>query len=302
MRFGFHIRTSGGLAKAAEFALDSTCDCLQIFSSNPTAWHPSRFDEREGAAFAAIAGARGLYPVFLHTPYLINLATSRPDFYEKSIALLRDALFKAGRYAALGVPGTAWVVTHVGSHQGVGAEEGCRRVSAALETVLADAPAGAGLLIENNPGSGTELAHTFQEYALILAPLEAYRGIVGAALDTAHLWGAGYDISTAAGVAATLAEFRDLVGLDRLHLIHANDSVYGLGSRNDEHMHPGQGKIGIECFRALVNTRELAAVSAVQELPGESVNENRQWLAVLRDLISKNPLPVSVPARDAPPA
>lgn len=302
MRFGFHIRTSGGLAKAAEYAVESTCDCLQIFSSNPTAWHPSRFDEREGAAFAAIAAARGLYPVFLHTPYLINLATSRPDFYEKSVALLRDALFKAGRYAALGVPGTAWVVTHVGSHQGVGVEEGCRRVAGALEAVLADAPAGAGLLIENNPGSGTELAHTFQEYAMILAPLEAYHGILGAALDTAHLWGAGYDISTAAGVEATLTEFHHVVGMDRLHLIHANDSVYGLGSRTDEHMHPGQGKIGIECFRALVNTPTLAAVSAVQELPGETVEENRQWLAALRDLISTNRAPTSTPARRFPPA
>lgn len=297
MRFGFHIRTSGGLARAAEYALDSSCDCLQIFSSNPTAWRPSRFDEREGASFAGIAAARGLFPVFLHTPYLINLATSRPDFYEKSVALLRDAMFKAGRYASLGVPGTAWVVTHIGSHQGVGVEEGCRRVAEALKAVLVDAPPGAGLLIENNPGSGTELAHTFQEYAIILKPLHEYRGIVGAALDTAHLWGAGYDISTAAGVADTLAEFHELVGLDRLHLIHANDSIYGLSSHNDEHMHPGEGKIGIECFRALVNTAELATVAAVQELPGETVEENRHWLAVLRDLIGTHPMSATAPAR-----
>ena len=139
-------------------------------------------------------------------------------------------------------PRPSYVVTHIGSHQGVGVEEGCRRVSEAIAAVLADAPEGASFLIENNPGSGTELAHTFEEYALIFAPLERYRSVLGVTLDTAHLWGAGYDISTAAGVNDTLAQFDRLVGLDRLKLIHANDTVYGLGSRNDEHLHPGQGK------------------------------------------------------------
>lgn len=285
MRFGFHIGISGGLVKAAEFALASTCDCLQIFSSNPTGWRPGRLDEKQAAGFAALARERGLYPVFLHTPYLINLASSKPDFYEKSLVLLRDAMYKAGRFAALGVPGNAYVVTHIGSHQGAGVKEGCRRVSEAIAAVLADAPFGAVLLIENNPGSGTELAHTFEEYAMILAPLERYRGILGVALDTAHLWGAGYDISTAAGVDSTLASFEQLVGLDRLKLLHANDSIYGLGSRNDEHVHPGTGQIGLECFRALMGDRRLTDIAVVQELPGMTVEENRHLLDVLRQMV-----------------
>ncbi len=286
MRFGLHIAISGGLKKAAGFAVASTCDCLQIFSSNPTGWQPGRLDEAQAQGFAAIAREHSLYPVFLHTPYLINLASSKADLYQKSLLLLHDALYKAGRFAALGVPGTAYVVSHIGSHQGAGVEEGCRRVGQALETVLADAPAGAVLLIENNPGSGTELAHTFEEYALILAPLQKYRHVLGAALDTAHLWGAGYDISTEKGVHTTLANFDRLVGLDRLHLIHANDSIYKLGSHNDEHRHPGEALIGMECFRALVRHPALEHVAVVQELPGLTVEENRQLLQVLRALQS----------------
>jgi deoxyribonuclease-4 len=284
MRFGIHVGISGGLVKAAGFALESSCDCLQVFSSNPTGWRPGRLDEKQAEGFGRLACERSLFPVFLHTPYLINLATSKPDFYEKSLILLRDALFKAGRYAALGVPGPSYVVTHVGSHQGVGVEEGCRRVSEAIAGLLADAPQGASFLIENNPGSGTELAHTFEEYALIFAPLERYRSILGVTLDTAHLWGAGYDISTEAGVNNTLTQFERLVGLDRLKLIHANDSIYGLGSRNDEHVHPGQGKIGLECFRALVHHPALGHVCFVQELPGITAEENRGLISVLREM------------------
>jgi deoxyribonuclease IV len=289
MRFGVHVGISAGLVKAAEFALDSTCDCLQIFSSNPTGWRPSPLDERGAAGFAQVAAARDLRPVFLHTPYLINLATSRPDFHAKSILLLENALSKAGRFAALGVPGPAYVVTHVGSHQGLGAEEGCRRIAEGIAPLLQSAAPGACLLIENSPGSGTELAHTFEEYAMIFAPLEHFRNTLGVTLDTAHLWGAGYDISTAAGVHETLDAFDRQVGLDRLKLIHANDSIYGLASRNDEHVHPGTGKIGIECFRALVSDPRLAHVCFVQELPGASAEENRQLLGVLRDMVPRQP-------------
>ena len=114
--------------------------------------------------------------------------------------------------------------------------------------------------------------------------MDRHRSVLGVTLDTAHLWGAGYDIATAEGVDATLESFDRLVGLDRLHLIHANDSIYGLGSRNDEHVHPGTGKIGIECFRALMRHPGLKDKAFVQELPGESAEENRRLLAVLRDM------------------
>jgi deoxyribonuclease IV len=284
MRFGVHVGISGGLKKAAEYAVLSTCDCLQIFSSNPTGWRPGHLDEAQAQGFAEVAKAHSLYPVFLHTPYLINLASSKADFYDKSLVLLQDALYRAGRFAALGVPGQAYVVSHVGSHQGVGVDEGCRRVSQALEGLLAKAPAGASFLIENNPGSGTELAHTFEEYALIFGPLQRYRAILGVALDTAHLLGAGYDIRTAEGVHDVLADFDKQVGLDRLWLIHANDTIYGLGSRNDEHRHPGEALIGLECFRTLVREPALDHVSMVQEFPGETSEENKRLLDVLRNL------------------
>lgn len=284
MRFGFHLGISGGLKRTAEYALASTCDCLQIFSSNPTAWRPGRLDEAQAQGFATVCREKGLYPIFLHTPYLINLASSRPDFYEKSLLLLQDAMYKAGRLVELGVPGPAYVVSHIGSHQGAGVKEGCHRVSQGLAQVLADAPDGTIFLIENNPGSGTELAHTFEEYVMILEPLERYHQNVGVALDTAHLWGAGYDISTKEAVDTVLADFHRQVGLERLHLFHLNDSIYGLGSRNDEHVHPGEGTIGLECFQALVTHPDLEHVSMVQELPGSSLEENRRLLQMLRDM------------------
>ncbi len=280
MRFGIHISVSKGLKAAAEAAIAATAETFQVFSGNPGAWRTSAYREPDLVAFRELAEAHDLGPVFLHAPYLVNLASPRDDHHEKSVALVINALEKA---AQLGRGSMA--LAHVGSHRGAGLPAGIRRLVAGLDAVFAQAPAGVRFLLEPETGAGDELGARFEELREMFAVMpDAWRDRVGVCLDTAHLWGAGYDIGTPAGLRHTLTAFDRLVGLDRLGCIHANDSSKPFGSHTDEHQHPGDGLIGREPFRALVRDPRVQAVPVILELPGETVAESRALLEGMRRL------------------
>ncbi len=280
MRFGIHISVSKGLQAAAGVAIATTAETFQVFSGNPGAWRTSAYKEPDLAAFRALAEAHDLGPVFLHAPYLVNLASPRDDYHEKSVALVVNALGKA---AQLGRGSMA--LAHVGSHRGSGPAAGIQRLVAGLEAAFAQAPAGVRFLLEPESGAGDELGARFEELQAIFAALpDKWRDRVGVCLDTAHLWGAGYDIGTPAGLHQTLSAFDRLVGLEWLWCVHANDSSKPCGSHTDEHQHPGQGLIGLESFRALVCDPRIQAVPVILELPGETVAESRALLEGMRRL------------------
>lgn len=279
MRLGVHVSIGGGLRKAVASAVAIGCNALQIFSSNPMGWRIAPLDPQAAAEFAALTRAHDLQPVVLHTPYLINLASDDPAILSKSRATVRAALDRAA------VLGARYVVTHIGSHKGRGMEVGIAAVVDSLAAILrpGDEPV---LLLENTPGSGNEIGGAFGELATILAALPAHRAHLGVCLDTAHLWGAGHDLSTPEGVTATIDEFQRVVGLDRLPVIHANDSSVRRGSRNDVHEPPGHGLIGGEGFRTLLNDPRLAALTFILEMPRvEVIAESRARLAELRGLV-----------------
>jgi len=280
MRFGIHISISKGLKKAAEAAIAVSAETFQVFSGNPGAWRVSQYKERDLVAFRELAAAHDLGPVFLHAPYLVNLASPRDDFHAKSVALVVNALEKA---AQLEVEAAA--LAHVGSHRGAGLAVGIQRLVAGLDAAFAQAPAGVRFLFEPETGAGDQIGARFEELrALFAAMPDAWRDRVGVCLDTAHLWGAGYDIGTPAGMRHTLTVFDRLVGLDRLWCVHANDSSKDFGSHADEHQHPGEGQIGLEPFRALVNDPRVQEVPVILELPGETVAESRALLEGMRRL------------------
>lgn len=261
MRLGRHMPIGASPLKTVDIAQRIGCDALQIFASNPTGWTPTGGGENGCLAFAEAARARNLAPVVLHAPYLINLAAPQEANREKSIALLRWTLQRA-------VPlGASCVVLHPGSHKGAGVEAGVQQVARALECILPATPPEVLLLLENSAGAGNTLGRDLEELAAILRWLPEYRERLGVCLDTAHLWGAGHDISTRASALDVLQHFDTLIGLERLKVLHLNDTEKALGSRRDVHMRIGEGVIGEEGLQTLLCDPRLAQVVVLLETP-----------------------------------
>ena len=278
MRLGAHLRISGGLDKALAAAERLGCETMQVFAGNPNAWRESVVPPDSAEAFRLGVTRLGLRPVVLHTAYLLNLAAPNDLVYARSVHALSSALDRAQ------LLGAGYVVTHIGSHCGLGYEWGVARIKAAVESALSQSPGQHGLLLEAGAGAGHTIGSRFEELADLLAALGAFSDRVGVALDTAHLWGAGYDVSTSDALERLLAEFHRVVGLDRLRLIHLNDTKAALGSRADRHWHIGQGQIGIAGFQAIVNHEAFRELPGILETPIEEPGADERNLRTLRSL------------------
>jgi deoxyribonuclease-4 len=272
-----HLGVLKGLVRAARRARQIGARALQIFSDNPTAWRRRPDPPLAAPEFIDYASREGLRTVAIHASYLINLAGTAEPFASQSRAGLIVEMQRAPSY------GATLVNTHIGSHKGVGADTGLRRIVDNVRAVLAESPPGVRLVLENSSGGGDLLGSRIEELASILSGLGDAADQLAFCLDTAHLWGAGYDISTAEGAAAVVDRFDELVGLDRLALVHLNDSRSLLGSRADRHEHVGAGQIGPLGLRALLRDPRLAATTFIMETPGgdegwDAVNMRRAWL------------------------
>src|SRR5437763_12583497 len=188
MRLGRHIPTHSNAAKAAEIASQLGSTSIQIFASNPTGWRPTAGNPASQVGFAQAARDYDLDPVVIHAPYLINLASPDEVIWQKSISLLRWTLQRGE------LLGAAHVVFHTGSHRGSGVDAGLARIAEAIALILPETPPGVMLFLENDVRSGTSLGHSFEQIGMILNVLPQYEDRLGVCLDTAHLWGAGYDI------------------------------------------------------------------------------------------------------------
>ena len=261
MRLGRHMPTHSNAAKAAEIASQLGCTAIQIFASNPTGWRPTAGNPVTYVAFAQAARDYDLDPVVIHAPYLINLASPDEMIWKKSIALLRWTLQRGE------LLGAAYVVFHTGSHRGSGVDAGLARIAEAIALILPETPPEVMLLLENDVGAGNSLGHSFEQIGMVLNVLPQYEDRLGVCLDTAHLWGAGYDISTAASVQQLLQHFDDVIGLKRLKVIHLNDTEMALASHRDVHARLGEGIIGEEGLRALLCDTRLDHVAVLLETP-----------------------------------
>ena len=235
---------------------------MQIFSDNPTAWRRREAPPPELPAFIDYRRREGLEPLTIHASYLINLAGSTQPFAAQSRSGLAHELRRAEVY------GARMVNTHIGSHRQEGADAGIRQVCANVKAVLADSPPTAQLVLENSAGSGDELGATVEELARILDGVQAPVERLGFCLDTAHLWGAGYDVAAPEGADAVIGRFDVLIGLERLSLIHLNDSRAPLGSRWDRHEHVGAGQIGPIGLGTLLRDHRLRSAVFILETPG----------------------------------
>jgi deoxyribonuclease IV len=261
MRLGRHMPTNSKPVKAAQIARQIGCDAIQIFASNPTAWRPPADDPATSMAFAQAARDLQLDPVVLHAPYLINLGTLDSVIWEKSVELLSWTLQRGAQL------GASYVVFHTGSHRGAGVEAGIARVAEGIARILPQTPSEVMLLLENDVGAGNSLGHNFEQLAAILSLLPQYEERSGICLDTAHLWGAGYDISHEQTTLEMLQAFEKTIGLERLKVIHLNDTKMALGSHRDVHARLGEGIVGAEGLSTLLSDQRLNHVTVLLETP-----------------------------------
>jgi len=277
MRLGAHVSVSGKIYMAVERAVKIGCECLQIFVGNPRQWRPVRYPEEDLEAFRRLREKAGLDPLVAHTPYLINLASSHPVFSRNSVEATIFSMQTMERLGGLGV------VTHIGSRKGASWEEAKRRVLQALARVL-EATSTALLLLENSAGAGDHIGTTFAELREILEGL-GWHPRVGICLDSAHLFAAGWDLSTPEGVEAMLEAFDETIGLDWLKLFHLNDSRAPLGSHRDRHENIGEGEIGLLGFQAIVRHPDLQGIAGIIETPGfNRLGPDRKNLSILKRL------------------
>jgi deoxyribonuclease-4 len=276
---GFHVSIAGGISLSVKRALDVGCTTMQIFTHSPRMWKLADIPAAEAGAFRSLRQNSGISPVFVHTSYLINVATKDKDLYEKSIASLKAELARAD------LLGAEYVVTHLGSVSGDGVHGSERRIADALNKVFDGMDTRAMLLIENTAGERGDVGSSYDEIAGII-DLSGLDNL-GVAVDTCHSWGAGYDLKHADGLDAAIGEMEKSFGLERLRLIHLNDSKYPLGSRRDRHQDIGRGEMGVEAFRLILNHPKLKGKPFVMETPKSSEEDDKRNMAVARSLIRK---------------
>jgi len=258
-------------------AKDLECDTLQFFTRNPRGWRYVSLDPKEVEAFRFKACEMDLYPLVVHMPYLPNLASDDGLLYQKSLESLKVEL---ERCRLLGVD---YLVTHVGKTKGKGRKKGMERVAQALMEVLE--LSGPLILLENTAGQGSELGFRVEELGDIVSMVgEGPR--LGICIDTAHAFQAGYPIHTPDGLEGFLDEVSQWVGLERLRLLHLNDSRTPLGSRVDRHWHIGEGYIGLEGLKGIIRHPVLRDLPAIMETPWSPQWDKRN-MARVRALAAK---------------
>ena len=239
-------------------------------------WTTGGLDDSERERFTGEIERAGIGPVVLHTPYLINPASPDPRLREKSLGGLVDALTRAVELHA------GPVITHCGNHMGEGSDAGIERAVEMVGRALELAPPGSTLALENGAGKGTEIGVSVDELTRLVSPHPADR--VGIALDTAHLWGLGFDLSKRPVLDGLLSNLADGPGLDRVWAIHGNDSSADLGSRRDRHALWTEGRMGRRGLRTIVGCEALSRLPFIFEIPGETPEFDRKRLTSMRRL------------------
>jgi deoxyribonuclease IV len=278
MRFGFHISIAGGFSKVVERARKRGCETIQFFSRNPRGWKHKSLDKEDVEKFRSTLKSSDLFPVFLHMPYLPNIASPESRYHALSIDSMVTELERAEQLKA------QYVIVHIGHRMESPEANALEAVSQGINKALERATNSVVILLENTAGQGSEIGSTFEQIAAIIGRVEDQRRI-GVCLDTAHSFEAGYDLSNQDGIERTLESFDRLIGLKRLYLLHLNDSKTVLGSRRDRHWHIGKGRIGLEGFRSLINHPSLKHLPGIMETPRKDTVEDLRNMKVVRSLV-----------------
>ncbi len=253
--------TNGGLASALTSGAEIGCTAIQLFTANPKQWQHAPLSDDDVESFLSAREATGIAFACAHDSYLINLAAPDQKIHSSSLRAFRREIERAHR---LGIP---WVVTHMGAHVESGEEAGLERLTRSVRQLLDETDGmSAGIALETTAGQGTGLGYTFEQLGRVLNGVGEHPRL-GVCLDTCHVFAAGYDLTTEEGYLDLWQQFEMLVGLRRLRILHCNDAKKPLGSRVDRHEHIGQGRIGLEPFRWMVNDPKLSGLPFIVETP-----------------------------------
>ncbi|MCK4524881.1 MAG: deoxyribonuclease IV [Candidatus Andersenbacteria bacterium] len=290
MQFGAHISIAGGIEKAPERAHKIGCECFQMFSRSPHGGKAKEITESTISNFKKYCQKYNLKNYYIHTPYYINLASANNRIYYGSVSAIKKELENAD------LLGARAVVTHLGSAKDLGKKEAEKKLAEGLKKIFQLSPASekieaenkeikfnAKLLLEITAGAGEIMGDNFEEIAYFIkeAEKEIPKNSLGVCFDTAHAFASGYDLRNKKAVKKTFDDFDKIIGLERLKLIHCNDSKVDLESHIDRHENIGYGKIGMEGFKAIIGEPRLNNLDFILETP---LNKDRNDLKVLKEL------------------
>jgi deoxyribonuclease IV len=280
-RIGIHTSTSGGVGTAAERAYRLGCNTLQVFSSSPRQWKPYDLARSQCDTMSRLRAQYDLKPLVIHANYLINVAGVNAEFHRKSVAAFRSEIERGLSLSA------EYLVLHPGSWRGSTREEGLIRAAEALSQ-SADGldleSAKLTVLIENTAGAEFSLGGSFEQVAELVERLRSHIP-VGACIDTCHTHVAGYDIVSESGYSETMKKLDDTVGLKNVAVWHCNDAKAACGSKLDRHQHIGEGTIGIETFRRLLNDPRTEHAAFLAETPIDEPLDDLKNVNALKALV-----------------
>jgi deoxyribonuclease-4 len=273
------MSVSGGISTAFERGSSIGCSTMQVFTKNSNQWEGKPLTDEDVQNYETAEAKARISPVVAHAAYLINLCATKKAILKKSRSAFTDEL---QRCEALGIKG---LVFHPGAHLGAGEENGIQRIAESLNIAHQHTEGFRTLFIlETTAGQGTTIGYRFDQLRRIIDLMDD-PSRMAVCLDTCHVFAAGYEISTERGWVETMQQFDDILGLNRLAVVHLNDSKKGLGSRVDRHEQIGKGMIGTSAFGFLMNDPRLASVPKILETEkSEDMHEDVENMALLRSL------------------
>ena len=282
MYLGAHMSTSGGLYRAIEHAVAVDSNAVQIFVKNNNRWMEKPLADKDIQKFNRTLGNSQVKKVVAHIGYLVNLANDGEN-WQKSMESMESEMVRCDQ---ISVP---YLVMHPGSHLGKGEEFGLKRIAESLNEQMAKREYAVMPLLETTAGQGTNLGYRFEHLRDILGMLDAPEQF-GVCVDTCHIFAAGYEIRTQDAYEKTFDEFDRIIGIGKIKAFHLNDSKMDFASKRDRHEHIGQGKIGVDAFKFLLNDRRFKDIPMVLETPKEpDLEADRHNLSLLKSLITEQP-------------
>ena len=277
---GAHMSISGGVFNSLLYGEELGCSTIQIFTKSNNQWKAKELTPEDVDKFFENQKKTGISPVVAHNGYLINLASPKTDIHQKSLEAMLVELHRA---ELLALP---YLVIHPGSHLGSGEKEGIKKIADSINWLYQRTiDYNVKICLETTAGQGSSIGFRFEHLAEIIELVQDQRRL-GVCYDTCHTFAAGYDIRTKKVYAETFDEFNKVIGIQRLKVFHVNDSIKDLGSRVDRHQHIGEGKIGIEGFRLLMNDSRWVKIPKILETPKEEgTAKDRKNLKVLKNLV-----------------
>ena len=280
-RIGVHLGTTGGASNAVERAREIGANTFQIFSSSPRMWRAPTVDPKQAERMRELRAKLDVGPLVIHTSYLVNVCSQSSEIRDKSVGAFRGEIERALAW------GAEYLVLHPGSWKGLTRDEGLKLAADSIERAIDEQPwqgTGFHILIENTAGAEFSLGGSFEQVAELVERLKNHAH-VAVCLDTCHTHVAGYDMVSAEGYEATMKQAGATVGFDAVRVWHCNDAKAERGSKLDRHEHIGEGTMGLEPFRRLLNDARFDHCAFIAETPVDEEGDEERNVRALKRLV-----------------